>query len=68
MAVCASLCSDKIFMVMELVTGGELFDRVVAQGPMKAREAVWRGWGTLPGLCPRWDGPGGGGSKLAQAE
>ena len=26
---------DKIFMVLELVTGGELFDKVVAEGPMK---------------------------------
>ena len=28
---------EKIFMVLELVTGGELFDKVVAEGPMKVR-------------------------------
>lgn len=34
---------DKIFMVMELVTGGELFDKVVADGPMKVCVCVWVG-------------------------
>ena len=28
---------DKIYMVLELVTGGELFDHVVANGPIKVR-------------------------------
>jgi hypothetical protein len=40
---------DKIFMVLELVTGGELFDKVVAEGPMKVRRNGWAGgagWST----------------------
>eukprot|EP00889_Picochlorum_renovo_P000279 jgi/Picre1/27309/NNA_000278.t1 len=30
---------DKIFMVMELVTGGDLFDKIAIQGPFKEDEA-----------------------------
>ena len=30
---------DKIFMVMELVTGGDLFDKIAVEGPMKEHRA-----------------------------
>lgn len=33
---------DCIFMVLELVTGGELFDKIVAEGPMKASSRCWQ--------------------------
>lgn len=38
---------DKIFVVMELVTGGELFDQIVAEGPMKVGAAGWA-------VCKEW--------------
>lgn len=51
---------DKIFMVMELVTGGELFDKIVAEGPMKA-SAGQRGRGLAaaqPVACSLVELPG----------
>lgn len=41
---------DKIYVVMELVTGGELFDQIVAEGPKKVGgDWVWEGKGWVEG-------------------
>jgi hypothetical protein len=45
---------DCIFMVLELVTGGELFDKIVAEGPMKASSRCWRR--TQFGVLSCWAG------------
>lgn len=51
---CAALqvmaSKDKIYVVMELVTGGELFDQIVAEGPKKVGgDWVWEGKGWVEG-------------------
>ena len=45
---------DKIYVVTELVAGGELFDKIVAEGPMKASGVGWLavgGWAGAPGVA-----------------
>lgn len=50
---------DKVYIFLELVPGGELFDKIVADGPLKVTPHVSRGnghgaWPCALGICEGW--------------
>lgn len=40
---------DKIYMVMEFMSGGELFDKIVADGPLEVSRPMLEGSGGCDG-------------------
>ncbi len=55
---------ERVYMVMELATGGELFDRIIAKGSFTERDATRVLWRSLDGQgvveVARWSGGCGG--------